>query len=89
MIGRSTTVEGHDSSYKHRTWNRCNRIPHNRGAEMGQLVRAVAASRRATELFKTLDKVRVVMNPFDHRSTTARYAPSVLFHTEYGFLCLF
>ncbi|CDF32525.1 unnamed protein product [Chondrus crispus] len=39
---------------------------------MGQLVRAVAASRKSSELFKTLRAVRVELNPFDHRSTTAR-----------------
>ncbi|PXF44846.1 hypothetical protein BWQ96_05429 [Gracilariopsis chorda] len=39
---------------------------------MGQLVRSVAASRQAKELFKALQKVNVTVNPFDHRATTAR-----------------
>lgn len=40
---------------------------------MGQLVRSVAASRQAKELFKALQKVNVIANPFDHKATTARY----------------
>ena len=43
---------------------------------MGQLVRAVAAGRRSRFLFKTLKQVEIRFNPFDHRSTTARYALS-------------
>lgn len=39
---------------------------------MGQLVRAVAAGKRSKEIFKTLKHVTVTINPFDHRSTTAR-----------------
>lgn len=43
---------------------------------MGQLVRSLAVGRKSRELFKSLRKVTVTMNPFDEPSTTARYACS-------------
>jgi hypothetical protein len=42
-------------------------------ATMGQLVRAVAAGRKARALFKTLSRVEVAFNPFDPSATTARF----------------
>lgn len=39
---------------------------------MGQLVRAVAAGRRAKELFKSIKSVSVKANPFDESAATAR-----------------
>ncbi len=40
---------------------------------MGQLVRSLAAGRKASVLFRTLKRVRVEYNPYDGSSTTARY----------------
>jgi hypothetical protein len=40
---------------------------------MGQLVRAVAAGRKARALFKSLSRVEVSFNPFDPSATTARF----------------
>jgi hypothetical protein len=41
---------------------------------MGQLVRSIAAGRKASALFKALTRVEVTFNPFDAQATTARYA---------------
>jgi hypothetical protein len=45
---------------------------------MGQLVRAVAAGRKARALFKTLSRVEVSFNPFDPSATTARFVPATM-----------
>lgn len=39
---------------------------------MGQLVRSMAAGRKASVLFRTLKRVEVEYNPYDHRSAVAR-----------------
>jgi len=39
---------------------------------MGQLVRSLAAGRKASVLFRTLKHVKVEYNPYDGKATTAR-----------------
>lgn len=58
--------------------------------KMGQLVRSMLVSRRSKELFKTLQKVKVNINPFDEKSTTARYVRPPFWNVPelFSFVCV-
>ena len=76
LTNRRKTEQTHNTSSQHlisKFHAHTHTRTHRKLRTMGQLVRSLAVGRSVQELFKSLQKVSVTMNPFDRHATTARY----------------